>query len=152
LDRYPQWENTLFFIYFKETKANLVLLMALQHSGFPFFKKGLAWTYPTQPCACRFSTSKFSIGDSRSMKRQFAEQDVIAFSQISQDYNPIHLSEAYVKVGFRRKRIVQGMLLATMFSSIFGNWYPGEGSIYLSQSLKFLHPGKKKKILQNPII
>jgi acyl dehydratase len=78
------------------------------------------------------------------MKRQFTEEDVVAFSHISQDYNPVHLNDAYAKTVFHQKRIVQGMLVATMFSSIFGNRYPGKGSIYVSQSLKFSHPGKNE--------
>ena len=88
------------------------------------------------------NSTQFIIGESKTMRRQFTEQDVITFSKLSQDYNPIHLNESYARLRFHGKRIVQGMLVATMFSSIFGNQYPGEGSIYVSQSLKFLYPGK----------
>jgi hypothetical protein len=127
----------------------LSLSLIMSHYGFRFFQGGpLLWQYfiPVQYTR-RQSTASFSVGDSRSMKRQFTEHDVTAFSKLSQDYNPIHLNKDHVNFMFRQRRVVQGMLLATMFSSIFGNWYPGKGSIYLSQSLKFLRPGKGKILL-----
>ncbi|MBE0701363.1 MAG: MaoC family dehydratase, partial [Acholeplasmataceae bacterium] len=39
-----------------------------------------------------------------------------------------------------KKPIVHGMLVGSLFSRIFGLDYPGEGTIYCSQSLKFLKP------------
>jgi 3-hydroxybutyryl-CoA dehydratase len=39
-----------------------------------------------------------------------------------------------------KKPIVHGMLLGSLFSKVFGLEYPGEGTIYCSQSLKFLRP------------
>ena len=39
-----------------------------------------------------------------------------------------------------KKRIVHGMLGASLLSKVFGTIFPGEGTIYLNQTLNFLKP------------
>ena len=39
-----------------------------------------------------------------------------------------------------KTRIMHGMLGACVFSKVFGTLFPGEGTIYLSQSVNFLKP------------
>ena len=80
------------------------------------------------------------VGDQASMSRVFTEQDVIQYAELSSDTNPIHLDESYASSTVFGKRIVHGMLVASMFSAIIGVDLPGEGSIYLGQSLSFKAP------------
>jgi 3-hydroxybutyryl-CoA dehydratase len=54
--------------------------------------------------------------------------------------NPVHLDDEYAKNSIFKKRIAHGMLLGGYISSIIANEYPGEGSIYLQQTLNFLNP------------
>ncbi|MCP9236782.1 MaoC family dehydratase [Lewinella sp. JB7] len=70
----------------------------------------------------------------------FSEEEVTLFAQISGDNNPIHLDKKYAEDSIFKRRIVHGCLVASSFSKIFGTLYPGEGSIYLSQTLKFIKP------------
>jgi len=39
-----------------------------------------------------------------------------------------------------KRPIMHGMLSASLFSKVFGTLFPGEGTIYLKQSLSFLKP------------
>jgi len=39
------------------------------------------------------------------------------------------------------------MLLGSLFSKVFGLEYPGEGTIYCSQTLKFLKPAYPEEVL-----
>jgi len=80
------------------------------------------------------------IGMSASYKKSFGDKEVAIFADISADNNPIHLDEEYAAQSIFRKRVVHGVLVASMFSKIFGTILPGEGGIYLSQSLKFMKP------------
>jgi len=80
------------------------------------------------------------VGDKASLSRVFTEEDVIKYSEISTDTNPIHLDETYASSTVFGKRIVHGMLVASMFSALIGVELPGEGSIYLGQSLSFKAP------------
>ena len=80
------------------------------------------------------------IGDSRSYQRVITKDDVKQFGDVTKDMNPAHFDEAYTAQTVFKKPIVHGMLVGALFSKIFGLEYPGEGTIYCSQSLKFLKP------------
>jgi len=87
-----------------------------------------------------FSIEEIKIGDQEKTKKLFDEADVMTFARISTDYNPAHVDFDYAKKSFFGKQIVHGMLVASLFSSIFGVKLPGLGSIYTKQSLKFTKP------------
>lgn len=69
-----------------------------------------------------------------------SQNDVIKFSVLSGDTNPIHLDENYAKQTPFKKPIVHGFLSSSIFSKVFGTSFPGEGTIYLEQNMKFLYP------------
>lgn len=82
----------------------------------------------------------YKIGDFFELKRVFTYSDVIKFSELSSDFNPIHLDASAASKSIFGKPIVHGMLVASLFSSIIANHLPGPGSIYLHQSLDFKMP------------
>lgn len=83
---------------------------------------------------------EIEIGATASTVREVTAAMVEAFAEVSGDKNPIHLDEDYAKNTLFGKRIAHGILSASFISSVIANQLPGEGSIYLSQSLKFLAP------------
>ena len=72
--------------------------------------------------------------------KKITEEDVKQFSLISGDTNPVHLDVEYAKKSRFGIRIAHGILVASHISALIANKLPGRGSIYLSQSLKFLSP------------
>lgn len=80
------------------------------------------------------------VGDKASLTRAFTEEEVRQFAEISADRNPLHLDEDFGKASIFGRRIVHGMLVASLFSGLIGMELPGEGSIYLGQTLKFRSP------------
>ena len=77
----------------------------------------------------------------RVSKKFLITEDIIKeYSKISQDMNPVHLDDEYAKKSIFKKRIAHGMLLGGFISSVIANDYPGEGSIYLQQTLNFINP------------
>ena len=85
-------------------------------------------------------TERFKIGMKESLSKKITESDIIIFSKISGDKNPIHLSDEFAKKTRFKKRIDHGYLSASLFSGIFGEKLPGPGCLYLSQSLQFKYP------------
>lgn len=76
-----------------------------------------------------------------------AEKVVIAtearirlFAEASDDFNPVHLDEAFAAKTAYRGRIAHGLLSASFGSAVVGTILPGAGSIYVSQTLKFHLP------------
>jgi acyl dehydratase len=71
---------------------------------------------------------------------QFSQRDVEAFARVTGDNNPVHLDPEYAAKTMFKRPIMHGMLGASLFSKVFGTLFPGEGTIYLKQSLNFLKP------------
>ena len=82
----------------------------------------------------------FKVGDTAKSVRSFSADDVERFAESSGDRNPIHLDEDFARASMFGERIVHGMLVASLFSGLLGGTLPGEGTIYLSQSLSFKRP------------
>ena len=80
---------------------------------------------------------EIQIGMKVSYSQTITDADVKMFSGISGDKNPIHMSDEYAKKSRFKKRIAHGLMSASYFSALFGTKLPGEGAIYVSQSLQF---------------
>jgi 3-hydroxybutyryl-CoA dehydratase len=80
------------------------------------------------------------IGMSRSLRKIVTDRDIALFSEVTTDRNPVHLDEDYAQQTMFHGRIAHGMLTAGLISAVIGEQLPGHGSIYLSQSLKFMAP------------
>ena len=79
-------------------------------------------------------------GMNASLAKTVTETDVILFSGISTDVNPMHLNENYAKTTQFGGRIAHGMLSAGFISAVLGNKLPGPGTVYMGQTLKFKAP------------
>ncbi|MFL0797536.1 MAG: MaoC family dehydratase [Cellvibrionaceae bacterium] len=80
------------------------------------------------------------IRDRSSVKKTFSQRDVELFANLSGDVNPVHLDEDIATESIFKARVVHGMLVASLFSTIIGTQMPGPGAIYLGQNLKFKAP------------
>lgn len=83
---------------------------------------------------------ELKIGMCEYIEKTITELDVINFSEISLDTNPLHLDEEYAKNTIFKGKIVHGILGAGLISGVIGTKLLGKGAIYLSQNLKFLAP------------
>lgn len=93
---------------------------------------------------------EFWVNQERCVVKTIEESDVRAFAEVSGDKNPIHIDEEYAKKSMFGKRIVHGMLSAAYISAVIGNEFPGTGTIYMEQSMRFLKPvyiGDEVKVL-----
>ena len=91
----------------------------------------------------------YYIGQNVIISREVKREDVEKYAELSGDFNPIHLDESYAKETRFGSCIAHGMLSGAYISAILGTEFPGEGTVYISQNLKFLKPifiGKRIKI------
>ncbi len=81
------------------------------------------------------------LGVKASVKKTFLPEEVDYYCRnISQDTNPIHLDSQFAKSTPFGKCIVPGLMAASLFSGILGTSLPGNGTIHLSQTCKFMLP------------
>jgi acyl dehydratase len=71
---------------------------------------------------------------------RFSQEEVSRFAEVTGDRNPIHTDKSFAEKSIFRRPVMHGMLGAALFSKVFGTLFPGEGTIYLKQSLNFLKP------------
>jgi acyl dehydratase len=83
---------------------------------------------------------KFKVGDSAETTRTIEQADVDAFAEVTGDRNPVHVDETFAQQTRFGRRIAHGMLTASLISSVLANQLPGEGSVYLGQTLRFVAP------------
>ena len=81
-----------------------------------------------------------SVGQSAEYGKTVTEADILLFSAVSGDNNPVHLNAEYAENSMFKSRIAHGMLSAGFISAVLGTRLPGEGAIYLGQTLKFKAP------------
>lgn len=118
---------------FKHCHKDYGELLCYIHNGFYFYKIGGF-------ILKQYRLADLHTGDTASITKLFSEADVLGYAAVSGDSNPVHLDEEYAKTTLFKTRIVHGMLVGGLFSSIFGTIMPGIGTIYTFQSLKFTKP------------
>ena len=80
------------------------------------------------------------VGQKAEFTETITESMIQEFAKLSGDYNPHHIDEEYAKKTKYEKRICHGMLLASLFSKLTAMYLPGQGSLYISQTLNFISP------------
>jgi 3-hydroxybutyryl-CoA dehydratase len=117
-----------------KSKKRDVYRLALTKENFDKYIKN------TIPKVLNGEKFNINIGDKYTENRIITQKDIELFAQVSDDQNPIHLDETYAKDQGFNSTIAHGILSASFISKILGMDFPGNGSIYLSQDLKFIKP------------
>lgn len=87
-----------------------------------------------------YNIEDLKVGMSASYSQTITDADIKQFAGLSGDRNPVHLDEEYASKSMFKKRIAHGMISSSFFSALFGTQLPGEGCVYVSQSVKFRKP------------
>ena len=83
---------------------------------------------------------ELSIGMAAEKHVAVTEQRIAQFAEASDDFNPVHMEEAFAAKTAYRGRIAHGLLSASFGSAVVGTILPGAGAIYLGQTLAFHKP------------
>jgi 3-hydroxybutyryl-CoA dehydratase len=82
----------------------------------------------------------YQPGDGFSYERFISAEDVKRFAEIVGDLNPIHLDAEFAAQSFFKRRIVHGAFLGGLISKVLGMDFPGQGTVYISQTSAFKRP------------
>ena len=84
--------------------------------------------------------TEFIIGEKAQLSKIITEADIDTIADVTGDYNPVHVNEAFAQKTRFKGRIAHGILGVGLISAVLGTKLPGPGAIYLSQTLNFLFP------------
>jgi 3-hydroxybutyryl-CoA dehydratase len=91
--------------------------------------------------------AELSVGDSASVTGRISQADIDAFARISGDDNPAHVDAEWAEGTRLGGRVAHGMLTAGLISAVLGTQLPGPGSIYMSQTLRWVAPVRPDDLL-----
>lgn len=80
------------------------------------------------------------VGASFDLTHTFTAAQVKAFADLTGDDNPVHIDPTAVEGTRFEKNIVHGVFLIGLVSRILGRHFPGDGTIYVSQEVRFTAP------------
>ena len=80
------------------------------------------------------------IGQTASLSKTITEADILMYSAVSMDTNPVHVDAEAARASIFKERVAHGMLSAGLISAVLGTRLPGPGTLYLRQSLRFVAP------------
>lgn len=83
---------------------------------------------------------ELAVGMTAEKRITVTEQRIRQFAEASDDFNPVHMDEAFAAKTAYRGRIAHGLLSASFGSAVVGTILPGAGAIYLGQTLNFHKP------------
>lgn len=82
----------------------------------------------------------FALGTEAVMERCVTKEDVAEMAKVSQDNNPIHVDEKYASTHRFGRCIAHGLFCLSMISKLLGTDLPGEGTVLLSQNIRYRAP------------
>lgn len=83
---------------------------------------------------------QLKVGDGYSKELVITKEMVELFARATGDTNPLHLDDQFARSSRFGQRVAHGMLTGGIIGGILGTEFPGFGTIYLSQEIKFIHP------------
>ncbi len=83
---------------------------------------------------------EIAAGMTAEFAKTVTEADVVLFAGVTGDLNPVHVDAVAAERSPFGGRIAHGMLSAAFISTALAMKLPGPGTIYLSQSLRFVRP------------
>ena len=87
-----------------------------------------------------FYFEDLTVGMTAMYGKTLTDADVLMFTGVSGDTNPLHQNREFAEQTQFGEPIVHGMLTASLISTLIGTRLPGPGCIYMDQSLKFTVP------------
>lgn len=88
------------------------------------------------------SFNEIAVGETASFSHHISEEDIVIFSRLSGDRNPLHVDEEYAEQTKFGSRVVHGLFLAALVSRLIGVYLPGKRSLLLFTEFRFKAPAR----------
>src|SRR5438477_442797 len=85
---------------------------------------------------------EIKVGDSATLTRTLRPEDIQLFAIMSGDVNPAHVDPEYAHSSMFHEVIAHGIWGGALISTVLGTEFPGPGTIYIGQTLRFSRPVK----------
>lgn len=83
---------------------------------------------------------ELAVGDTAELARPVTTETIREFVDATGDDNPLHSDQAFAATTRFGQVIAPGILTGGLISAVIGTRLPGPGTVYLSQSFRFMRP------------
>lgn len=84
--------------------------------------------------------SPLRVGQTAELSRTVLPGDIVAFTEISGDRNPLHYDEAVAKACRFGEIVVQGGVTSAILNAVVAEKLPGPGTVFLTVNWSFTAP------------
>ena len=81
-----------------------------------------------------------AVGDKASFDFSVASEDMARFAELSGDFNPLHIDDAFARAKQFEGRVVYGALIIAKVSRLIGMELPGQDSVWTKITFQFNRP------------
>lgn len=81
-----------------------------------------------------------TVGQTASRSREVTTEDIVRFTEMSGDWNPLHYDEAAAKASRFGEIIVQGGVTSAILNAVVAEDLPGPGTVFLHVDWSFRAP------------
>jgi acyl dehydratase len=80
-----------------------------------------------------------TVGETFVVSRKFTEEDMLAFANVTRDYNPIHFEKRFVEAKNFNDRICHGLLVGSLLTEVGGQigWLAAEMNFRFKRPVYF---------------
>ncbi|MGI5932433.1 MAG: MaoC family dehydratase [Eubacterium sp.] len=83
---------------------------------------------------------KIAVGAWTSLTHTFTEEEVCRFAELTQDASRMHLDRGFARTTLYHRPVVHGVFVSSLLSGVMGTELPGEGTVLLEESVRYLAP------------
>ncbi len=80
------------------------------------------------------------LGDKISATKVFDSKMVLAYAELTGDFNPVHFDFEFASKTIFGKPIVHGPLVLNFVTTLFATELPGPGTVYLGHDVRYFKP------------
>lgn len=80
------------------------------------------------------------VGRSAERRHVITDRDIQVFADLTGDYSPLHVDEAFAQRSRFGRRLAHGLLSSSFITGIIGMELPARNGIYMGQTLSFRRP------------
>lgn len=83
------------------------------------------------------------VGQTAQLSRTVSDRDILLFTEISGDRNPLHYDEAAARASRFGEIVVQGGVTSAILNAVVAEELPGPGSVFLNVNWSFRAPVRR---------
>jgi 3-hydroxybutyryl-CoA dehydratase len=94
----------------------------------------------SSPQSRKLTFADLAVGGKASFEFSVSDMDMARFAELSGDFNPLHIDDAFARAKKFEGKVVYGALIIAKVSRLIGMELPGQDSVWTNVNFQFNRP------------